>query len=65
METVMRLNEIDLDQFANALARQAEMIREAGSDVLADALALRAKSFELATVPAKAEAGLVHSRKRR
>ena len=61
----MRLNDIDLDQFANALARQAEMIREAGSDVLADALALRAKSFELAMVPAKAEARVLHPRKRR
>ncbi len=61
----MRFQDIDFTQFANALARQAEMLREAGGDRLADALALRAKSFELATVPAKAEARFVYSRKRR
>ena len=61
----MRFQDIDFAKFANALVRQAEMIREAGGEPLADALALRAKGFDLVLVPAKADARLAHPRKRR
>lgn len=51
----MQFKDIDIRQLADALQKQAEIIRQAGADRLADALAFRAKAFEHAAIPVKVD----------
>lgn len=53
----MRLTNTEIQQLANALAKQAEIIHKAGADALANALCLRARSLELAVIPVEPEFG--------
>ncbi len=51
----MRLTKLDIQQLANALKKQADIIRKAGAHALADALIVRANSFELVAIPVKTD----------
>lgn len=51
----MQFKDIDIRQLADALQKQAEIIRQAGADRLADALAFRAEAFEHAVIPVKVD----------
>ena len=51
----MQIRDVDIRQLANALRKQADIIRRAGADTLADALAVRARVFEHALIPVEAE----------
>ncbi|MEL7545225.1 MAG: hypothetical protein AAGJ84_01130 [Pseudomonadota bacterium] len=61
----MQFKDIDIQQLANALQKQAEIIRQAGADRLADALTFRARAFEHAAIPVRSDTGMPLQRRPR
>lgn len=61
----MQFKDIDIRQLADALQKQAEIIRQSGADRLADALAFRAQAFEHAAIPVKVDQAVALPRRLR